>query len=250
MDFTFQLYIHLLKTLKTQGFSFQTYSQFIELLQEKIIVLRHDVDRLPYNSLKTAELEHKLDIKGSYYFRSVPESFNEKVIKEIASLGHEIGYHYESLSIFNGNAEKAFDDFKKNLNKFRSLAPVTSICMHGSPRSKWDNRELWKTFDYKSLGIIGEPYFDIDFSKVFYLTDTGRCWDGHKYSIRDKVDTSFNLSFHSTFQIISAAQKGILPHQIMLTIHPQRWSDNLFPWIKEYIFQNIKNQVKLLKART
>ncbi len=36
-------------------------------------------------------------------------------------------------------------------------------------------------------GIIGEPYFDVDFSRVFYLTDTGRRWDGDAVSVRDKV---------------------------------------------------------------
>lgn len=68
----------------------------------------------------------------------------------------------------------------------RTLVPVSTIVMHGSPRSKHDSRDLWKHYDYRSLGIIGEPYFDIDFSKVFYITDTGRCWDGDRYSVRDK----------------------------------------------------------------
>ena len=80
--------------------------------------------------------------------------------------------------------------------------------MHGSPISKWDSRDIWKKYDYKKLGIIGEPYFDIDFNNVFYLTDTGRCWDGEKFSIRDKVNSSFNFSFHSTQQIINAANEG------------------------------------------
>ncbi len=50
-----------------------------------------------------------------------------------------------------------------------------------------DNRDLWKRYDYRDFGIIAEPYFDLDFDEVFYLTDTGRRWDGHKVSVRDKV---------------------------------------------------------------
>jgi hypothetical protein len=46
--------------------------------------------------------------------------------------------------------------------------------MHGSPRSKFDNKELWSKYNYRDLGIIGEPFFDIDFDDFFYLTDTGR----------------------------------------------------------------------------
>ena len=59
--------------------------------------------------------------------------------------------------------------------------------MHGSPRSKWDSRDIWQKYDYKKPGIIAEPYFDINFDEVFYLTDTGRRWDGWKVSLRDKL---------------------------------------------------------------
>ncbi|HBQ81446.1 MAG TPA: hypothetical protein DD745_00995 [Bacteroidales bacterium] len=45
---------------------------------------------------------------------------------------------------------------------------------------------MWKYYDYRDFGITGEPYFDVDFDKVFYLTDTGRRWDGDSFNIRDK----------------------------------------------------------------
>ena len=63
-----------------------------------LIILRHDVDRLPENSLETAKIEHDLGINGTYYFRIGPESYDENIIKQIAGLGHEVGYHYEKLS--------------------------------------------------------------------------------------------------------------------------------------------------------
>jgi len=79
--------------------------------------------------------------------------------------------------------------FEKNLSELRKLYPVKTICMHGSPLSKYDNKLLWKYYDYKKLGILAEPYFDIDFNQLFYLTDTGRCWDGHRFNVRDKPMT-------------------------------------------------------------
>ena len=33
---------------------------------------------------------------------------------------------------------------------------------------------LWEKYDYRDFGIIGEPYFDINFEEVLYLTDTGQ----------------------------------------------------------------------------
>jgi hypothetical protein len=243
-DFTIQSYLKLLQSLQKQGFSFQTFSEFLSKPKKKSIILRHDVDMLPENSLVTAKLEHSLGISGSYYFRVVSCSWDENIIVKIAEMGHEIGYHYETMDTCNGNVDLAYEEFCKIMEKFRKIYPVKTICMHGSPRSAYDNKDIWKKYNYKNLGIIGEPYFDIDFNKVFYLTDTGRCWDGNKFSIRDKVSSSFNLSFHGTQQIIDAANKEELPDQIMFTVHPQRWSDSLFNWTKELVMQNIKNQVK------
>ena len=32
-----------------------------------------------------------------------------------------------------------------------------------------------------------------------------------------------DLRFHSTFDILEAAERGLLPDKIMLNTHPQRW---------------------------
>jgi hypothetical protein len=198
-----------------------------------------------------AKIQIGLGIKGSYYFRAVSESWDESVIKEIASLGHEVGYHYETMDTANGDISKAWDMFRYNLDKLRKLADVQTICMHGSPYSKFDNKKLWEKYDYKGLGIIGEPYFDINFNEVFYLTDTGRRWDGWKVSIRDKVSqqdewVKRGLVFHTTDDIIKAVKLGKFPDKTMMTFHPQRWTDNPLLWIKERVLQTAKNQVKIL----
>ena len=128
-----------------------------------------------------------MGIRGTYYFRSVEGRFPEKEIRLIAESGHEIGYHYENLYQCKGNLNTAIASFQENLEQLRRFAPVKTVCMHGSPMSKYDNCDMWKERNYREFGIIGEPYFDVDFNKVMYLTDTGRMWDGDRVSIRDKV---------------------------------------------------------------
>jgi hypothetical protein len=123
--------------------------------------------------------------------------------------------------------------------------------MHGSPKSKWDSKDLWKEYNYQDYGIIGEPYFDVNFDDVFYLTDTGRRWDGWKVSVRDKVPQQEEwkkqgLAFHSTKNIILVAEQNRLPNQIMFTFHPQRWHASTASWTKELVLQNAKNIVKRL----
>lgn len=248
MDFTISKYKDLLEAIVKAGYQFQTFSEFLQSPLPKSIVLRHDVDKLPKNSLRFAKLQHEYQIKGSYYFRMVKQSFNEEIIKEIAELGHEIGYHYEDLTIAKGDKEKAFSNFLKNLEIFRKFYPVKTICMHGSPLSKWDSKTIWDNYNYKELGIIGEPYFDIDFSKVLYLTDTGRRWNGEKYSVRDKTNLINSLSKRynakTSSELIRLFQTPNFENQIMLTFHPQRWNSNMILWTKELLFQKIKNLIK------
>lgn len=318
MDFTIKRYSHLLQSLLARGFLFVRVNEYVKTTQSinfskttatqltkntrenaderitiaKRVILRHDVDARPHNALNIAQLEHSLGIKGSYYFRMVPECFDTEIIRRIASMGHEIGYHYETLVTVMDEGKKGLGDFgtkkrrendterlrgkktmrlkdKKaeiqgewnkivnsayalfveNLSKLRETVPVTTICMHGSPLSYYDNRAIWEKYDYHDLGIICDPYFDLDFSKIAYFTDTGRRWNGSEVSIRDKVDSPFRFNLKTTNDLISAIPQ--FPDTIMLTIHPQRWNDQWGPWAQELIWQNFKNPLKqiLIKWR-
>lgn len=248
MDFTIIKYKELLSSLILNKYNFQTLSEFLKRPKDRVVILRHDVDLIPKNSLKFAKIQKKYGVKGTYYFRSVPCSFDRNIIKQIESMNHEIGYHYENMEKCNGDVNLAFDDFKKNLLRFREMCRIDTICMHGSPLSKYDNKDIWKTFNYKKLNLIGEPYFDLNFETIFYLTDTGRGWNQTKYSRRDKVNVknkSFNdIRIKTTDDLINLVNKDNFPNQVMITFHPQRWNSNYFLWFKELIFQKLKNFVK------
>jgi len=254
VDFTLKKYTELLGALKDKNYRFITFKQYCSskevLSDDRFVILRHDVDLKAENSLVTAQIEHSFGIQASYYFRVVKQSNKPRIIKVIAELGHEIGYHYEDMAICEGDVEKAIAHFGKQLAYFRQFYPVKTICMHGAPRSKFDSRDLWKQYDYHNFGVVGEPYFDVDFSKVFYLTDTGRCWDGFNVSLRDKVPVfqdnwiEQGLVFHGTDDILKAIGEGAFPTQMMVTTHPQRWTDNKTRWLLELVLQSAKNVVK------
>jgi len=346
----------LLEALMNQGFSFMRIDSIVSEHNEnremrniakRLVLLRQDVDRLPLNSLAFARIHKELGIRSTFYFRVVPQSFDYRVIEEIAVMGHEVGYHYEDFVFARQKTkvkrqknkaqssecrpqkfrrrdsetqrrsnntlehetwnmkpvfESAIESFGRNLEKLRKYADIKTICMHGSPMSRWDSRLLWKYFDYREFGVECEPYFDINFEDMLYLTDTGRKWNGSAFSVRDKawgspssrlrrtkqgagnlpdssgtramstddkfqdwirkpiqgslmnmtkksseIQARYNL--RTTNDIINAAKDGELPDRMMMTFHPQRWTDKPVPWAKELVWQNTKNVGKYCLIR-
>lgn len=247
MDFTLRKYKLLLITLLESGYQVITFEHFLcgKNVNDRFVVLRHDVDELANHALKIAELENKLGIKATYFFRIVKQSNNPDVIRKIAAMGHEIGYHYEDLSTAEGDYEMAIKSFEKNLNYFRNFYPVKTVCMHGSSTSKYDNRLLWSHYKLEKLGLIGEPYLSIDFTKIFYLTDTGYAWDGGKFATRDVVENHFGLTFHSTEQIVESVKAGTFPQQAMILAHTL-WTDSLCVWMSLHLREFVRNNIKLM----
>lgn len=241
-------------------FTPEKYKEFLEALRHhNHFTLRHDVDLYPDRALRLAEIEAREGLYATYYFRTVPESYDEKIIQQIVSMGHRAGYHYENLTTCNGDMSAAYEDFCKNLASLRKLVPVTTACAHGSPKSKWNSQYIWNQYDIKTLGIEYEPMLDTDFSTTLYLTDTGRRWDGYKVSVRDKVPqyqeqwAKEGLVFHSTDDIIHAINDmnhSIHQYNLLVNTHPQRWMPFGIGWLKEATLQNIKNIVKRIIVST
>lgn len=313
MDFTLNTLRRLLTVLQGSGYVFLSVKEFSEKKSARpgnLIILRHDVDKKPANSLAVANFESEIGIHGTYYFRIKPDSFDKGIINELASMGHEIGYHYEDLHMASqqtkvirrkaislarasedkkGQRQKAkgkceeelaaiaFEIFTGNLAKLREIAPIDTICMHGSPMSRYDSRLIWKYYDYRELGIYAEPYFDFSLDDMLYLTDTGRKWNGSAVSIRDRayvrnegyysdwvrepvIGSAMAIteqgevlhkrfSFRNTDDIVQAAMSKELPERMLITIHPQRWSKSFPEWMAELLVQNIKNPAKFIVNR-
>lgn len=229
-DFTMAKYGELCRVLLGAGYTPATVYQYLtDPPGGRTVVLRHDVDRKPENALRMAELEHALGITATYYFRH-PHTFIPEVIEQVLSLGHEVGYHYEVLAKARGDYEKAIALFARELEEFRALCDVRTICMHGSPLSRYDNRDLWKRYDFREFGIAGEAYLSMAGKGLRYLTDTGRNWGG-KHSVRDAmpgagaVPPSVATTDDLARWIGSAGEEGLY-----LTVHPERWAMSEGEW--------------------
>jgi hypothetical protein len=274
-DFTFKQYTKLCKAALNSSYTSLALSEYIEqkakYTNKHIVLFRHDIDNkidIPY-ALKMAKLEKDMGIKASYYFRIVKDVFNKDAIKTIASYGHEIGYHYEVLQQTKGNIKHALVLFEQNLNAFRKVTPIKTICQHGGSlgentastfsgllkslfkfcRGKivlkaYKSNEIWKYKKLKDFDLLGEAYLSLDFNKILYLSDTALKWDAFKYRILDKVDnnTSFNSFTYpkKTKDVINLIEeKKIL--QLNILVHPANWINPFFPWLKWQILQKFRN---------
>ena len=121
--------------------------------------------------------------------------------------------------------------FARELEEFRSLCDGKTICMHGSPLSRYDNRDLWKRYDFGDFGIAGEAYLSMAGKGLRYLTDTGRNWGG-KHSVRDAmpgagaVPPSVATTDDRARGTGSARVEGLY-----LTVHPERWAVSEGEWV-------------------
>ena len=59
---------------------------------------------------------------------------------------------------------------------------------------------------------------------------------------KTRIDISFHLQYFRCIEKRCFEKKGI--NQIMITTHPQRWTDSKKEWIVEFFMQNLKNIVK------
>ncbi|NPV63875.1 MAG: hypothetical protein HPY61_14840 [Methanotrichaceae archaeon] len=228
-DFTDEKYSHLCQTLVNSDYDILTVRDY--LLSDRkpnIIILRHDVDGKPEFALRIAQIENQMGIKSSYYFRHIKRVYNRRIIKSIHDLDHEIGFHYEVLSKTNGDYEKAIRLFEIELNDLREICEVDTICMHGNTLSRYDNRDLWKRYDFTEFNLIGEAYLSMD-SVTDYFSDTGHDWSP-KHKLRDLMPNRSGPSFvETTDDLLDFILKKEL-RKIYILSHPEIWADNSYHW--------------------
>ena len=244
-DFTFEVFIELIKTFQKANYYIIPFDEYLSNKPKgNTLILRHDVDRYPSNTLKMATLEHENGFRATYYFRIISSVFKPAILKKVFELGHEVSYHYEDLSLMKGDYEKAIRHFEESLERIRKIAPARTICRHGSPLSKWDSKLLWDKYDYRNYGIIGSTCFDIDYDEVFYITDNGWGWNNTAASIRDKVVSKFNIPIKDTAHLMELVRDGRLPDKVMINAHPDTFFDPGLKWYVNMVKIKSKNLIK------
>lgn len=256
MDFTISTYRNIVSSLIDENYSFVLMRDFItgRLWNRpgKHAVLRHDIDRCLGCAYRLAQLEKDMGVRSTYYVRYLDGVYVPEVLESIEAMGHEVGYHYECMDKAGGDPKKAFEVFRTELKEMRKHLYIATACMHGYPLTPWRNTDLWKYYDYREEGIVGEPYLDIDYTKVEYFTDTGMTWDS-RYKVKDRPEGALpREGIKTSMQLVSFIKK-YSPKNIIILAHPDKWHDNIFRLVISRVVHMAKNPVKrvlyLLRSR-
>jgi hypothetical protein len=249
LDFTIEKYTDLCEAIALSDYTPMTVRAYLETrdLPSRLVVVRHDVDTRPKNERRIALIESDFEISATYYFRYKGSVFQPDVMRDLAGMGHEIGYHYETLDRAKGNHDKAFQLFQRELATFREVVDIKTISMHGNPLTKWDNRDLWRKHDFRGLGIMGEAY--LSFKNIVYLSDTGRTWSP-RYKVKDMLPSNADAQgqamtpqVHSTDDVIKLIEARQC-HHLYLNTHAGRWGTGTLDWAVSLAQDSAVNIVK------
>ena len=93
----------LVRGAQDHGYEAMTLSAFAQIAlaeppatDDRILLLRHDIDSNLPRARRMWEIERELGVVGSYFFRRC--TWDVDFMRELSSAGNEVGYHYEELA--------------------------------------------------------------------------------------------------------------------------------------------------------
>jgi hypothetical protein len=139
--------------------------------------------------------------------------------------------------------------FENNLAKIRSLAPVASVCMHGRSLSPHNNLDFWNEHSLEEFDLVAEPYLSIDYSEMYYFSDTSRCWDNSRYNLRDHVASKGSAGVATTDDLTDFLRTAKHPVKGALLTHSNFWVADGFSWWSNRVLFWVLNRIKALKKK-
>ncbi len=249
--FTYAVWEEICRDI-SQKYKTITINQVLNNLDEKRwIVIKHDVETSPLKALDLAKIENLYGIKATYFVQADLVEDNHKILQEIASLGHEVTYHYDVLDANGGDYKKATFEFQNNLELFKKYGfEVATVCPHGNPlmiRDNWSsNKDFFRKDEIRNLfsdilDVVVELPTKIDYT---YISDAGygfkKIVNIHNNDIKNDGDISLK-DYKKLLEVFSCEDR------VVFSTHPHRWEKNGFKFLLNvYIFKVLKYIAKNL----
>jgi hypothetical protein len=203
--FTYADYRAMLTMIHDNGYVICDYHNYADTAGA--CILRHDIDFDVEKALRMAELEAEVKVKSTYFvllntpFYNVCADSTLKMIKEILSLGHEAGLHYDETQCDGeGRAgiaamapyglESVLKNIRKEIHLLEQIIerPVTAVSMHRPSRFILDA-------DISIPGVVNSYSGEL-LSDFKYLSDSRHNW-------RENVEEVIQSRRHKRLHILT-----------------------------------------------
>ncbi len=181
-------YEDMLRAFLEEGYIFLPICEYGDAKNmEKVVFIRHDIDSEPAVARKFFEIEKKLHIRSTYYFRL--STLDGALMQAIETYGSETGYHYEELATYakqqhikdQAIIEEHIPEIQnivlENVRKIETQTglKIRSMSSHGDFANRKlgiMNKALLTEKFIDRLGIVCEAY-DMENILDFRLADRG-----------------------------------------------------------------------------
>ena len=188
-DFSFKHYKEILEIAQKNNYEFINFEEFIErdkniekekFLNQKICLLRHDVDYEFHKNYDLAKIEYELGIKSTFFIQFSAWEYNSrdkdcfKIAKEFIKMGHKIGVHLDLSFYKDITIDKVHIYFEKEKKLLSDIleAEVIDVFSYHNPH------KLKKFILNKETPRVRNTYEPLFFSKIKYLSDSQGWYEG------------------------------------------------------------------------
>lgn len=177
MEFTYGAYGELLDLLLRNGYVFSKYAEVG--VRAKSCILRHDIDLSIAKALQMAEYEasRPSQVESTYFVLLKTDFYNPasrksvSMLRKIASMGHEIGLHFDEAAYSSGmNYESCSLAVENEVRILEGILeiPIRVVSMHRPS-------QFFLESNYKFKGLIN-AYDRVYFKDYKYISDSRRKW--------------------------------------------------------------------------
>lgn len=208
--FSFDYYKHILQTGLAQDYAISSFERY-DAANRRTLILRHDVDYTLNGVAQLAEIEIALGVTATYLFRVHAHEYNlfsphvYRLIQDLQGAGHEIGLHFEAMSVGRAIGVDPQDLLQKEKQVLELVlgSPIITASEHRDISQVVHNTPNYHdVYDPHAAGFKHYALEDRYFKDMKYLSDSNAVWR--------EGDPTRHFGKHDRLQVL---------------VHPDWWFD-------------------------
>ena len=230
MNFTYESYVRLVEDIRVAGYKFTDYHSYRNV--SRPCIFRHDIDNDISQALRLAEYEANMtggSVQSTYFvlvssdFYNVFSKENERQLKQILVLGHEIGLHFDEKKYMN---EETFDRdilIEAVYKESKLLSDILEVPIRCVSMHRPSKRFLEEDFTFN--GLVNS--YSKEFFHTFkYLSDSRHHW---REDVTEIVNSGKEPALH------------ILTHPFWYHEEPVSMHDSLYEFTKNAVAERYRS---------